>query len=123
MLCMQDSRPFGISLRVFIALAVAVIAVTMWVHRVSAQSHAQIGTNSPLPVFVVNEGTLMLPEGFGSGTRWRFTTWTMPSVLSWVVTVNKTSGPWANLTVTTEDCVTTTRWYYVPGMQGSWERQ
>src|SRR3954470_7394966 len=103
-------------LRVGVALTLTTIAVAVWVHHVEAQSPAQIGTNAPLPVFITNpREVLTLPEGFVQGTRWRFMTWTMPSVLTWTATVNKTSGPWANLTIT-DDRATTTRWYYVPAM-------
>ena len=106
------------------AAAAVAICVVVWVQVVQAQSHAQIGTNSPLPVFVTNQPVApLLPEGFAPGSRWRFTTWTTPSVLTWTATVNKTAGPWANLTVAVDDRTTTTRWYYVPAMPGSWEKQ
>jgi hypothetical protein len=106
-----------------IALVVVASCVTAWVQHVQAQSHAQIGTNSPLPVFVTNPFSAMpLPDGFVQGSRWRFTTWTVPSVITWTATVNKTSGAWANLTITGDDGSTQTRWYYLPGMPGSWEQ-
>jgi len=106
-----------------IALLTVACAVTAWVKKVQAQSHAQIGTNSPLPVFVTNPvPPIPLPDGFVQGSRWRFTTWTMPSAITWTATVNRTSGAWANLTITAEDRGTHTRWYYVPAMPGSWER-
>jgi hypothetical protein len=103
-------------------IAVIVVALTSQLSQTHAQSTAQIGAASPLPVFVTNN-TMELPEGFVQGSRWRFVTWTTPSVLTWVVTVNKTSGPWANLSVRTEDGTTSSRWYYIPGMPGSWDRQ
>src|SRR4051812_3566426 len=110
--------------RLLTVLAVAATCVVAWVCNVQAQSYAQIGTTSPLPVFVTNPtGAVMLPEGFASGSRWKFTTWPTPSVFSWTAAVNNTSGPWASLTVTLEDGTSTTRWYYVPAMPGSWEKQ
>jgi hypothetical protein len=66
---------------------------------------------------------MSLPDGFVPGSRWKFTTWTMPSVLTWTATVNKTSGSWVNLTINVEDGTRTTRWYYLPAMPGSWEKQ
>jgi hypothetical protein len=102
----------------------AAIYFTSRPERVLAQSHAQIGTNSPLPVYVTNPpGQATLPEGFVPRSRWKFTTWTMPSVLTWTAVVNRTSGPWANLTLTNDDGTTATRWYYIPAMPGSWEPQ
>jgi hypothetical protein len=86
-----------------------------------AQSPVQIGRESPLAVFITNPDGL--PEGFVAGSRWRFTTWTVPSVITWTAAVNKTSGSWANLTITGDDRIQTSRWYYVPAMPGSWERQ
>jgi hypothetical protein len=102
-------------------LAVMIIALASQATRTEAQSPTQIGPASPLPVFVTN--TPPLPEGFVQGSRWRFTTWTTPSVLTWTATVNKTSGPWANLTVRYEDGQTSSRWYYIPAMPGSWDQQ
>lgn len=107
-------------------LILTVTALTMFAaafaaQRSQAQSPAQIGSSSPLAVFVTN--TPALPEGFTAGSRWRFTTWTAPSVITWTANVNKTSGPWAHLTVRTDDGNTTARWYYVPAMPGSWEHQ
>lgn len=81
---------------------------------------AQIGMNSPLPVYVTNTPTL--PEGFVPGSTWIFTTWTTPSVLTWSATVQRTSGAWAYLEIQVENG-TKSRWYYVPAMTGSWERQ
>ena len=108
--------------RLAIGLLLVAICIATWVNRVHAQSHAQIGTSSPLPVYVTNTAE-RLPDGFAAGSRWRFTTWTVPTALTWIATVNRTSGGWANMTITGDDRVTTTRWYYVPAMPGSWERQ
>jgi len=102
-------------------LMLALFGIISLVQRSQAQSTAQIGTASPLPVFVTN--TPALPEGFAAGSSWRFTTWTIPTVITWVATVNNTSGPWAHLTVRSEDGTTSSRWYYVPAMPGSWEKQ
>jgi hypothetical protein len=102
-------------------LALGLLGVILQAQRGQAQATAQIGNTSPLPVFVTN--TPPLPEGFTAGSRWRFITWTVPSVITWVATVNSTSGPWAHLTVRTEDGNTSSRWYYVPAMPGSWEKQ
>jgi hypothetical protein len=105
-----------------LSLVLMTVALFSSTAPTQAQSTAQIATNSPLPVFVTNN-TMQLPEGFVPGTHWRFTTWTTPSVFTWMTTVNKTSGPWANLTVRNEDGTSSSRWYYVPGMPGSWDRQ
>jgi hypothetical protein len=108
-------------LRVTVALVVVAIGAGAWVRQVEAQAAAQIGTNSPLPVLVTNPvSTVSLPEGFVQGSQWRFTTWTLPSVITWTADVNKVSGAWANLTITT-DSGKSTRWYYLPAMPGSWE--
>jgi hypothetical protein len=108
--------------RIAVLLLVPIaLVVASQADRTHAQSTAQIGTASPLPVFVTN--TPPLPDGFVPGSRWRFTTWTTPSVFTWMTTVNKTSGAWANLTVRNEDGTTSSRWYYIPGMPGSWDPQ
>jgi hypothetical protein len=123
---MQVPSNIGVRFFVTMALVVGVICATIWVQQVEAQSQpvAQIGAGSPLPVYVTNPmQQISLPEGFVQGSQWRFTTWTVPTVISWTATVNKTSGPWANLTITADDRTTHSRWYYVPGMPGSWERQ
>jgi hypothetical protein len=120
---MRAIRPVNAGAGAILGLALVLLCILFRVDPVRAQSHAQIGTNSPLPVFVTNQpGAPLLPEGFVAGSHWRFTTWTMPSVITWTATVNKTSGPWANLTIP-DDRTTTTRWYYIPAMPGSWERQ
>jgi hypothetical protein len=124
---MPDVRVFLVRNRTMLAVGLPVVLIALWAAfragSVQAQSYAQIGANSPLPVFVTNTlGQPALPEGFGAGSRWKFTTWTTPSVITWTASVNKTSGAWANLTITDER-TTTTRWYYVPAMPGSWEAQ
>lgn len=103
----------GVAFLLLVAVAVG--------QRGQAQSPVQVGLTSPLPVYVTN--TPPLPEGFSPGSRWKFSTWTMPSVLTWTATVNKTSGAWAHLTVRGEDGSTASRWYYLPAMEGSWEQQ
>jgi hypothetical protein len=104
-----------------VSLLLLVLGFISQAQRSQGQVTAQIGNTSPLPVYVTN--TPPLPEGFVVGSRWRFTTWTMPSVLTWAATVNNTSGPWAYLTVRTDDGATSSRWYYIPAMPGSWEKQ
>lgn len=118
-----------IALRVPVLLLVAVAFLAFHFGRVQAQDQnqppapARISANAPLPVFVTNStGVQLLPEGFVPGSRWRFTTYTAPSVLTWVATVNKTSGPWANLTIT-EQQGSRTQWFYIAAMPGSWEPQ
>ena len=115
---MNVPRAFRTRTRVAVAVVLVAACVATWVGSVQAQSHAQIGTSSPLPVFVMNQEGL--PDGFVAGSRWRFTTWTVPTALTWTANVNRTSGGWANMTITGDDRVTTTRWYYVPAMPGSW---
>jgi hypothetical protein len=103
----------GVALLLLVAAAVG--------QHGQAQAPAQVGIASPLPVYVTN--TPSLPDGFTPGSRWKFSTWTMPSVLSWTATVNRTSGGWAHLTVNASDGATVSRWYYLPAMEGSWEQQ
>lgn len=117
------SSSAAIPLYALMVLVVIAVGASLWLPNVKAQSPVQIGANSPLPVFVTNPGAMVLPDGFVAGTRWKFTTWTAPSVYTWTASVNKTSGPWASLTITFEDRTTSTRWYYVPAMPGSWEQQ
>jgi len=83
---------------------------------------AQVGPGSPLPVYVVNEPSPALPDGFVPGTTWKFTTWTVPSTLTFSARVERTSGGWAFLTLQSE-APAKTRWYYVPQMPGAWEQQ
>jgi hypothetical protein len=87
--------------------------------RNPSQPVAQVGPASPLPVFVVND-VPALPEGFIPGSSWKFTTWTIPSTLTFTATVQKTEGGWAFLKLTTD---ATPRWYYIPQMPGAWEQQ
>jgi hypothetical protein len=89
--------------------------------RTDAPTTAQIATSSPLPVFVTNAPTL--PEGFVVGSKWRFTTWTTPSVFTWSATVQRTSGAWAQLLVSAEGGRTSSGWFYIPALPGSWETQ
>ena len=105
-------------------LVLVASCVLVWAQHAQAPAPTQISSAAPLPVFVTNPvEPVALPDGFIRGSQWRFTTWTMPSVITWNATVNKTSGGWANLTITTENHTTHTRWYYIPNMPGSWERQ
>lgn len=83
---------------------------------------AEIGVGTPLPVYVVNEPQPRLPDGFVPGSSWKFTTWTVPSTLTFTATVQKIDGGWAYLTVNT-DTPASSRWYYVPFMPGAWEPQ
>ena len=85
-----------------------------------APAVAQVGPGSPLPVYVVNEPPQLLPDGFVPGTTWKFTTWTIPSTLTFSATVEKVSGGWAYLTVQTQ--ATKPRWYFIPEMPGTWEQ-
>jgi hypothetical protein len=106
-----------------ILLALAALLCSAQTFSSQTQTSAQIGQSSPLPVFITNEGYCLLPEGFVPGSRWRFTSWSAPSSLSWIGTVQPTTGPWVNLTIQTHDGTTTTRWYNVPAMPGGWEKQ
>jgi hypothetical protein len=81
---------------------------------------ASVAASSPLPVYVVNELPPVLPEGFVPGSSWKFTTWTVPSTLTFTATVQKTEGGWAYLKLSTDSG---SRWYYVPQMPGAWEPQ
>jgi hypothetical protein len=85
-----------------------------------APTVAQVGTGSPLPVYVVNDLS-ELPDGFVPGTSWKFTSWTVPSSLTFTVSVQKTEGGWALLTLST-DPQAKPKWYYVPQMPGAWEQ-
>jgi hypothetical protein len=82
---------------------------------------AQVGPGSPLPVYVTNELTPTLPDGFVPGSSWNFTTWTVPNTLSFTATVQRTEGGWALLTLATNPGPA--RWYYIPFMPGDWELQ
>lgn len=107
--------------------AVALICALLQPGGIHAQRNppttiAQVGPGSPLPVYVVNEEPPQLPAGFVPGTSWKFTTWTVPSTLSFTAAVRQVEGGWAQLTLST-DPPTTSRWYYIPQMPGAWEIQ
>ena len=55
------------------------------------------------PFTFSNDPPQLLPDGFVPGTQWKFTTWTIPSTLTFTATVDKVAGGWAYLTVQTED--------------------
>jgi hypothetical protein len=109
-----------------ILLATLLIAVFLKPGNIHAQRAvppvAQVGPSSPLPVYVVNEVPPVLPEGFTPGSSWKFTTWTIPSTLTFIATVQKTSGGWALLT-TSGSSPATPKWYFIPEMPGVWEQQ
>jgi hypothetical protein len=109
-----------------VLFAVFIIAVMLKPGQIQAQrpapAVAQVGAGSPLPVYVVNDVPPALPEGFVPGSSWKFTTWTVPSTLSFTATVQKTEGGCAALTLST-DTQRTARWYYIPQMPGEWEPQ
>lgn len=110
------------------AAAVVLIGVFVQPWKVHAQrnnppaSLAQVGVASPLPVYVTNEPEARLPQGFVPGSSWKFTTWTIPSTLTFTATVQKTEGGWAQLNLST-DPPATSKWYYIPFMPGVWEQQ
>lgn len=83
---------------------------------------AEVGIGAPLPVYVVNEQIPQVPSGFVPGSSWKFTTWTIPSTLTFTATVQQVEGGWAYLTINTETPAAT-RWYYIPQMPGAWEPQ
>jgi hypothetical protein len=95
---------------------------TVHAQRNSPPPVAQVGPASPLPVYVVNDPPPALPVGFVPGSSWKFTTWTVPSTLTFTATVQNTEGGWASLTLNT-DPPGTSKWYYVPQMPGAWEPQ
>ena len=113
---------------VLLAAAALLIGVLLRPAKINAQhnsvpaSLAQVGVGSPLPVYVVNDLPPLLPEGFVPGSTWKFTTWTLPSTLTFTATVQKTEGGWAQLTLST-DPPTTSKWYFIPQMPGVWEAQ
>lgn len=92
----------------------------MRAQRATAPAVAQVGPGSPLPVFVVNDPPVALPEGFVPGSSWRFTTWTTPSTLTFTATVQKTEGGWALLKLASD---AKPHWYFVPQMPGAWDQQ
>ena len=108
-------------------LAVLFLSILLRPGKIHAQRNptpavAQVGPGSPLPVFVVNDLPPTLPDGFIPGSSWKFTTWTVPSTLSFTATVKQTEGGWALLTLST-DPPATSRWYFIPQMPGAWEMQ
>jgi hypothetical protein len=109
-----------------ILLAMLLIAVLLKPGNIHAQraapALAQVGASSPLPVYVVNDPSPLLPEGFEAGTSWKFTTSTYPSSLNFTFGVQKTDGGWALLNVSS-DSPATPKWYYIPRMAGAWEQQ
>jgi hypothetical protein len=109
-----------------ILLAVLFLSLLLRPEKINAQRNpapavAQVGAGSPLPVYVVNDNPV-LPDGFVPGSSWKFTTWTIPSTLSFTATVKQTEGGWALLNLST-DSPTTSRWYFVPQMPGAWQMQ
>jgi hypothetical protein len=109
-----------------ILVAMSLIAVFLKPDNIHAQRAAppvaQVGPSSPLPVYVVNELPPVLPEGFTPGSSWKFTTWTLPSTLTFTASVQKTQGGWALLLVS-GGSPSPAKWYYVPQMPGVWEQQ
>jgi hypothetical protein len=108
-------------------LAAALICVFVQPGKIHAQRNpptavAQVGAGSPLPVYVVNDLPPQLPDGFVPGSSWKFTTWTVPSTLTFTAAVKQVEGGWALLTLNT-DQPAASRWYYIPLMPGAWEVQ
>jgi hypothetical protein len=109
-----------------IVFAVLLIALLLKPEKMRAQPKtvpavAEVGVGSPLPVYVVNDPPPALPDGFVPGTAWKFTTWTVPSTITFTATVQKTEGGWAYLSLSTD--AGSSRWYYIPQMPGAWEPQ
>ena len=123
---MQKISTQQIVLIVFVVLLISLLLKPEKTHAQPAAATppamAQVGPGSPLPVYVVNATPPVLPEGFTPGTSWKFTTWTIPSTLTFTATVQKTEGGWAFLTINT-DSPTSSRWYFIPQMPGAWELQ
>jgi hypothetical protein len=121
---------FSIPQRTIILVAAAVVFIgvllrpaTMRAQRNSVPaSVAQVGASAPLPVYVTNDPPPAVPDGFVAGSTWKFTTWTIPSTLTFTATVKEVQGGWAELNVST-DPPTTAKWYYLPIMPGVWEQQ
>jgi hypothetical protein len=118
--------PLHVLLTVSVISAVALVALLVRPEKTHAQQKAppaaaNVGVANPLPVYMVNEPPGVLPEGFEPGTSWKFSTWTIPSSLTFTATVQKTQGGWAYLTM--KDTPASTRWYYIPMMPGAWEPQ
>jgi len=91
-------------------------------HNAPPASLAQVGAAAPLPVYVTNEPPTVVPDGFVPGSTWKFTTWTIPSTLTFTATVRQVVNGWADLNLST-DPQTTDKWYYIPYMPGVWEKQ
>jgi hypothetical protein len=112
----------------FIAVAAVLIGILLRPATIRAQrnsppaSLAQVGPAAPLPVYVTNEPPTVVPEGFVPGSTWKFTTWTIPSTLTFTANVKQVTGGWAELNLST-DPPTTDKWYYIPYMPGVWEKQ
>jgi hypothetical protein len=113
---------------ILVAAAAVFIGVLLRPATIRAQrnsvpaSLAQVGAASPLPVYVTNDPPSVVPDGFVPGSTWKFTTWTIPSTLTFTATVKEVQGGWAELNVST-DPPTTAKWYYLPIMPGVWEQQ
>jgi hypothetical protein len=121
-----NSQKLSVQQVLLVAFAVLLLVVFLKPEKIHAQQKAppamaEVGVGTPLPVYVVNEPPPVLPEGFVTGTSWKFTTWTLPSTLTFTATVQKTEGGWAYLTLSTD--ATSSKWYYIPMMPGAWEPQ
>ena len=123
----EDMR--AITQTLSIAAAAAVLTgVLLWPGVIRAQrnappaSLAQVGPSAPLPVYVTNNPPSLVPDGFVPGSTWKFTTWTIPSTLTFTATVKDVQGGWAELNLST-DPPTSAKWYFIPYMPGVWERQ
>ena len=121
--------PRHVLLTVSVLSALAFVALLVTPEKTHAQQQqkappaaANVGVANPLPVYTVNEPPALLPEGFEPNTSWKFTTWTIPSSLTFTATVVRTQGGWAYLTVKS-DAPAVSRWYYIPEMPGAWEPQ
>jgi hypothetical protein len=119
--------PHKVLLTASVISALALVAMVVTPGKTHAQqkappASASVGIANPLPVYMVNEPPGVLPDGFEPGTSWKFSTWTVPSSLTFTATVQRTQGGWAFLTVKT-DTPATSRWYYIPQMPGAWEPQ
>lgn len=111
-----------------VAAAAVLIGVLLRPAAIRAQrnappsSLAQVGIAAPLPVYVTNEPPSVVPDGFVPGSTWKFTTWTIPSTLTFTATVKAVEGGWAELNLST-DPPTTAKWYFIAYMPGVWEQQ
>jgi hypothetical protein len=114
-------------LMVSVVSALSLAALLVGPEKIHAQQKAPpaaatVGVSNPLPVYMVNDLPDLLPDGFAPGTSWKFTTWTIPSTLTFTATVQQISGGWAYLKVNS-DTASTSRWYFIPQMPGAWEPQ